>query len=474
MRAWSEKRDPAKGPMGRLYAVETNLTVTGMNADHRLRVKPSDVHRFGLALLGRLAARVPSLARYAPLAQRFTLSREGARFVDALAKDLLKAGRGALVAVGPRQPPVLHAAAHAIHAALQSACAAQARPVLHEMDAGPRALRELCEEMRTGKVDTMVCTAWNPAYGAPFDLDFGTALSRVPHSVYHSLYADETAERAGWVVPALHMLESWGDARAHDGTVTFQQPLISPLYAGATAVELLAAFLGEGDRTAHMQLREFWRQRGGDDLTWEKWLSDGFVDGTATRPETVAVRHEAILAEAMKVPQAATVPGLEVNIVPDYKVWDGRFANVAWLQELPDPVTKLTWDNAALVSPETARKLGVSQGDMVDLGLHGDRARARRRLRHGGDGLRPPRRGRSAGAGHRLRHRDAAPFRRALVRAGPDAPAHRLALAAGADAVAPLDGGPPHRRGHHGATAQGDRRGAGRPPRRAADVPPPG
>jgi Fe-S-cluster-containing dehydrogenase component len=278
--------------------------------------------------------------------------------------------------VGPRQPAVLHAAAHAINAALQSACAAQARPVLHEMDAGPRALRELCEEMRTGQVDTLVCTTWNPAYGAPFDLNFGKALSQVPHSVYHSLYADETAQRAGWVVPALHLLESWGDARAHDGTVTFQQPLISPLYAGATAVEVLAAFLGEGDRTAYTQLREFWRTRGGDDLTWEKWLSDGFIDGTATRPETVAVRHEAVLAEAMKVAPAGNVPGLEVNVVPDSKVWDGRFANVAWLQELPDPVTKLTWDNAALLSPETARKLGLSQGDQVDLGLHGPPAHA--------------------------------------------------------------------------------------------------
>jgi len=376
MRQWAEKRDPSRGPMGRLYAVETHLTVTGMNADHRLRVKPSEVHRFGLALLGRLAARVPALAQYAPLLQRFPLGPESARFADALARDLLRAGKGAVVLVGARQPPVLHAAAHAMNAALQSACASQARPVLHEMDAGPRALRELCEEMRKGAVDTLVVTAWNPAYGAPFDLNFGKALSQVPYSVYHSLYADETAERAGWVVPALHPLESWADARAHDGTVTFQQPLISPLYAGATAVEVLAAFLGEGDRSAYTQLREFWQKQAPDALTWEKWLADGFIEGTATPTETPPVRHEAILAEANKIAPAETVPGLEVNIVPDSKVWDGRFANVGWLQELPDPVTKLTWENAALLSPRTAARLGLSQGDMVDLGLHGPPAHA--------------------------------------------------------------------------------------------------
>ena len=374
IKAWSQKRDPALGAMGRLYAVESNLTVTGMNADHRLRMKPTEVQRFGLALLGRLAAQVPALSRYAPLAQRFALGAEQARFADALASDLVRAGRAALVAVGPRQPAVLHAAAHAINSALGSDCTAQAKPVLHDTDAGPRALRQLAEEMRAGKVDTLVITAWNPAYGAPADLNFGKAIAQVPHSVYRSLYADETAARAGWVLPALHPLESWGDARAHDGTVTFQQPLISPLYPGVTEVELLAAFLGEGDRTAYAQLREQWSST--DDGTWEKWLADGFIEGTATRPESAPVRHDAVLAAALQVSSAESAPGFEINIVPDYRVYDGRFANVAWMQELPDPVTKLTWENAALLSPSTAQKLGVRQGDVVDLGLHGPPAHA--------------------------------------------------------------------------------------------------
>jgi molybdopterin-containing oxidoreductase family iron-sulfur binding subunit len=368
MKDWAAKRVPPA--MARLYAVEAQLSVTGMNADHRLRVKPTQVHRFGLALLGRL---VP---RYAALAQRFPLSAADAKFADALVKDLQRAGRGAAVVVGARQPPVLHAAAHAINAALGSSVVSQAKPVLHDMDAGPRTLRVLAEEMRKGAIDTAVITAWNPVYGAPFDLNFATALSRVPTSIYRSLYADETADRAGWVIPATHPLEAWGDARAHDGTLTFQQPLISPLYGGAGEVEVLSAFLEEGDRGAYPQLREFWRSRSTDDLTWEKWLADGFVAGTETRPESPAVNHAAVLAEAQKVAPAETMPGLEINIIPDYKVYDGRFANNGWLQELPDPVTKLTWENAALVSPTTAAQLGLEQGDLVDLTLRGPPAHA--------------------------------------------------------------------------------------------------
>jgi molybdopterin-containing oxidoreductase family iron-sulfur binding subunit len=378
---WAAKRVPSAGPMARLYAVETNLSVTGMNADHRLRLKPSQIQRFGLALLGRLAGRVPALSRYAPLAERFPLQGQGAKFAEALARDLVRGGSGALVAVGARQPPVLHAVAHAIHAALGSAAASQARPVLHDMDAGPRALRVLAEEMRKGVVDTMVITAWNPVYGATFDLNFGKALSQVNTSVYRSLYLDETADRAGWVLPAAHPLESWGDARAHDGTVTFQQPLISPLYAGMGEAEVLAAFLGEGDRTAWTQLRDFWAASAPDpalfELTWEKWIADGFVEGSSLKAETPAIRHDAILAaaQAVKAP-AEAAPGFEVNVVPDYKVYDGRLANNGWLQELPDPVTKLTWENAALLSPADAARLGLKQGDMVDLGLHGPPAHA--------------------------------------------------------------------------------------------------
>jgi Fe-S-cluster-containing dehydrogenase component len=379
MRQWASKRAPenSSSQMGRLYAVEANLTVTGMNADHRLRVKPTQVARFGLALLGRLGKQVSALSRYAALADRFALSPQQAKFADALAKDLVKAGKGALVAVGPRQPAVLHAAAHAINLALGSDCVSLTKPTLHEMDAGPRALRTLTEEMRVGAVDTLVITAWNPAYGAPMDLNFGKALSQVPNSIYLSLFEDETSERAGWQVPALHPLESWGDSRAHDGTVSFTQPLIAPLYAGIDEATVLAAFLGEGDRTTYARLREQYQKKYPFDfeLTWEKWLADGFIEGTAAPAENPSIQHAQVFAAAMQLPEKPE-EGLELNVIPDYRIYDGRFANNAWLQELPDPITKTTWENHARISPTMADELDVKNGDLIDIGLKGPSMRA--------------------------------------------------------------------------------------------------
>ena len=362
MRAWAAKRDPGAGPMNRLYAVEAHFSVTGMNADHRLRVKPTAVARIAVALLKRAGG-----ARYAALAEP-KLDEKQRRFVDALARDLAAAGAGAVVLAGDRQPPAVHAIAHALNAVLGSAAISYAAPVLHDTDAGPRALTQLAEEIRGGKVDTLVITAWNPVYGAPADIDFATALSAVPTSVYLAAYEDETAARSSWVLPAVHTLESWQDARAADGTVTLVQPLIAPLFGGVHEVEVLSALLGEGDRSAYTQLRA--QYATASEAAWEKWLQEGFVEGTAARPEAVTVRHDAVLAEARKIP-ADDPPGLQLNVIPDYRVWDGRFANNPWLQELPDPVTKITWENVAIVSPKTAEELGLEQGDRVDLGVRG-------------------------------------------------------------------------------------------------------
>ena len=366
MRAFADRRAPGEA-MNRLYSIETSVSVTGMSADHRLRARPSGVVRVALALAAKL---VPQLASALPQ----DLPAEQSRFVDALAADLKRGGAQSVVLAGKRQPPLVQGLVHAINAALGSAAVSYAKPVLHDLDAGPRALRTLTEEMRSGQVDTLVITAWNPVYGAPADLNFGAALSSVPTSVYHSLFDDETAARAGWVLPATHTLETWGDARGHDGTLTFQQPLVSPLFHGVTEIEVLSAFLGEGDRSAYAQLRELYKDRA-DDRLWEKWLSDGFVQGSATPAVPVAVRFDAVAAAA-KVPIPPPAAGYELNVIPDYKLWDGRFSNDSWLLELPDPVTKLSWENAALVSPATARELGLEQGDLVDIGLHGPPAHA--------------------------------------------------------------------------------------------------
>jgi Fe-S-cluster-containing dehydrogenase component len=370
MRAWADKREPGR-EMNRLYAAECNLTVTGMNADHRIAATPSQITTVALALAAKLGSSVSALNAFAALGAKARLDPTRQRTVDALAEDLRSAGRGALVMAGPRAAPVVHALAHAINSALGSEAVAHRSPVLHDVDTGPDALRELAEEMRSGAVDTLFVTAANPAFTAPYDLNFAKALDRVPNAVYRGLYYDETSQRCAWFIPATHPLEEWGDARADDGTVTFLQPLVQPLFNGITEAQLLSALLGEGDKSTYTQLREYWGSARSDtDGSWEKWISDGFIRGSATAPESPRVRVEAIAAAAQAVRSDAR-PGLELNVVPDYRVYDGRFANNVWLQELPDPVTKLTWDNAALMSAATARQLGLKTRDVVDLGLYG-------------------------------------------------------------------------------------------------------
>src|SRR5437763_4535455 len=347
-----------------------------MNADHRIPATPSQITAVALALAARLGASVASLAGFRALAPKARLDPTRQRAVDALAADLQTAGPGAVVMVGPRAAPVVHALAHAINSALRSEVVAHRSPVLHDVDTGPDALRELAEEMRRGAVDTLVVTASNPVFTAPYDLNFGKALDNVPNAIYRGLYYDESSQRCAWFVPATHSLEEWGDARADDGTVTFLQPLVQPLFNGVTEAQLLSAFLGEADKTTYTQLREYWaRARTDADASWEKWISDGLIRGTAAPAESPRAQVDAIAsaAGALRTDGAA---GLEVNVVPDYRVYDGRFANNVWLQELPDPVTKLTWDNAALMSAATARQLGVGTRDVVDLGLQGAPVRA--------------------------------------------------------------------------------------------------
>ena len=215
-------------------------------------------------------------------------------------------------------------------------------------------------------------TASNPVYGAPVDFKLGKLLERVPNSIYHALYEDETAAACKTIVPAAHPLESWGDLRATDGTVSIVQPLIAPLWGGIQEADVLAAFVGEGDVGAHELLRRFWQAQGkapGDfDGNWERWLADGIVPGTAAPVETGLTVDGAALAQAVGAAAGgARKQGMEIAFVGDPKVYDGRFANNVWLQELPHPITKLTWDNAAMISEATAKALDLEDGDVVEV-----------------------------------------------------------------------------------------------------------
>ena len=367
-REFAAHREP--GPdLNRLYVAEAQLSVTGATADHRFRVKPSEVLGFARAVAARLASQ-HGLAQLAPLGGGQTRL---ARQAQVVADDLARARGRSLVLAGPRQPAAVHALAHALNAALGNAGqTVDYAPLLRDAVAGPGSLRELAADLAAGKVDTLVVTAHDPVYSAPADVDLGAALGKAPTTLYLAYRDDETAPHASWVLAASHPFETWGDARAHDGTVSIVQPLIQPLFESISELELLAGFVELGDAGAHHLLKDYWRGRsaGGDfEREWEGWLGKGVLPGTATPAEKVSPDAAAIAAAIKAAPPPAQ--GIEVSFVPDYKALDGRFAENAWLQELPEPITKITWDNAAYLSAATAKELGVENGSKVELRLGG-------------------------------------------------------------------------------------------------------
>jgi len=391
-RAFAARRDGTAGELNRLYQAEASYTITGGMADHRLRMRSAEVLAFARAVAAELA----SAHGLAQLASLGAPAKGGAdpRAVRAVAKDLTRARGRSLVVAGARQPAALHALVAALNDALGNAGKTVSyRPsALLDAAAGPAALGRLVAEIAAGKVDTLVVTAWNPLYAAPGDVDLRAAFGKAKHTLVLALRDDETARAATWKLAASHPLESWGDLRARDGSVSIVQPLVAPLKESLSELDLLAAFVDDA-RGAYRIVREGWRERagfgppplaaGGSEAAvnppdanravpadpfgrrWEEWLAAGIAAGSATPAESAAV-DAARVAEALA---AAPAPsgGLEVNFVPDYTIADGRFLENAWLQELPDPITKLTWDNAALISPATARRLGLGDGDVVTL-----------------------------------------------------------------------------------------------------------
>jgi molybdopterin-containing oxidoreductase family iron-sulfur binding subunit len=373
-RAFAARRTQAS--MNRLYQAEAGYSVTGGVADHRLRMQARQVLPFARSVAWALAANhgvaaLGALGSEPPAGQ--------ARVAVAVAKDLYAArGRG-LVLAGRRQPAALHALAAAINAALGNTGTTVTwhEPSLLDPLAGVAGLAALAREVEAGQVDTLLVSAWNPAYTAPADLGLAALLAKVPNLVYLTSREDETSRLAGTVVAASHALESWGDLRGRDGAATIVQPLLAPLSESVTELDLLAAFTGQGHLGAWRLVRDGWkaqaaRMPGGEagfDQAWDRWLAAGVVAGTARPAVTTAVEVVAVAAALARAPRAPD--GLEACFAPDDKALDGRFADNAWLQELPHPISKLTWGNAALLSPATAARLGLVDGDVVALTLRG-------------------------------------------------------------------------------------------------------
>jgi len=367
-REFSSRRDLANGTssnLNRLYAVEAMPTNTGVVSDHRLAIRAGEIEAFAR----QLAAAVGVSG-----AGGGSLSGKAAAWTLALGKDLAAHRGASLVIAGEEQPPSVHALAHAMNAALGNIGKTvefteplEPNPV-NELDS----LRDLVADLNAGRVNFLLILGGNPVYDAPADFEFASAMTKTALRVHVGLYHDETADLCHWHVPGTHYLESWSDARAYDGTIGIVQPLILPLYDGHSAHEILALFSGDAGKSSHDIVRDYWQSQRSEkgqafEALWERSLHDGIIAGTALPPVSVSAHSEFGRA----ISASAAADSLEIAFYPDPAVGDGRYANNAWLQELPKPITRTTWDNAALISSGTARKIGVNQNDYVTLEVGG-------------------------------------------------------------------------------------------------------
>jgi molybdopterin-containing oxidoreductase family iron-sulfur binding subunit len=360
------------GPeMNRLYVVEPTPSVTGATADHRLPLRATEVELFARALAAKLGLGGSS----APLPSATE------KWLDAVAKDLQRHKGASLVVAGEQQPAEVHALAHAINDGLgnNGKTLYYTEPVEAHPVNNLESLQELCSDIYDGKVETLLILGVNPVYTAPHDFDFASKIKfdekknrkPVKNTIYVGSHFDETAELCDWHVAESHYLEAWGDARAFDGTLSVIQPLIAPLYHTHSGREVLAAFGDKPGLSDYDALRD--RLKAANPSTdfekfWRKTLNDGLAAGSAFVPANLALKFS-----AASLPPPKTTPATDIEFIfrPDPCVYDGRFANNGWLQELPKPVTKLTWDNAALISPKTAENLQLAHNVAWRGGEHG-------------------------------------------------------------------------------------------------------
>jgi molybdopterin-containing oxidoreductase family iron-sulfur binding subunit len=357
--------EAAQTRMNRLYAVEPTVTSAGAKADHRLALPAGEIEAFARAL----AARLGVVSGAAETGHR--------RWIDALAADLERHRGRCLVLTGDGQPPSVHLLVHALNRRLGNVgqTVTYTEPIAAPSVDQAAALGELTADIERGAVSTLLMLGGNPAYDAPAELSFTERLQRVPFRAHLSLYQDETSRLCPWHLPEAHYLECWSDTRAYDGTATIMQPLIDPLYQGRSCHEVLSLLLAPVRMPGHEIVRQTWRHhweergRSGDFETfWESAVHDGVVPGTKLAAQTPDMQAgwERHLGAA-----PPTEPGWELVFQSDPAIFDGRFANNGWLQELPRPLTTLTWDNAFLMSPATARALDVGLGSYAHGGEHG-------------------------------------------------------------------------------------------------------
>ncbi len=358
--------------LNRMYVVESTTTTTGLKAEHRLALRPSEVPAFTAAL-----ARALGIETTVPgYAWTHAWTPEQSQYLKALAADLkANAGRSVVIA-GEQQHPAVVSLAMQINQALGNT----GKTVFFTDSVAPMPtlqgaqLKELTSDLWAGKVDWLLMLNVNPLYDAPADLNFKAAMAKAKLTVHLGLHLDETGFEAEWHIPATHYLENWSDARSYDGTVSVVQPLIEPLYQAHSPHEIVQAMLDEPVLSAYDAVRETWKpvlSKSGDfEKNWRQALHAGWIDGTAFDKSATAN------VDRVAAPAPNAAESIEILFRPDPSIYDGRFANVGWLQELPKPVTNLSWDNAALMSGPTMQKAGLNEGDIVEIVVAGRAVKA--------------------------------------------------------------------------------------------------
>ena len=367
VREYAERRkDPTK--LNRLYAIESTPTTTGLKAEHRLGLRASEIPAFTAEL-----AKAVGLSGVETPAYAWT--DEQKKFLDELAKDLKAHAGKSVVIQGMYLDPSVADYSVVINRKLGNSgktlfYSGQLNPLYSDQSAD---LRALVADMNAGKVDWLVILNANPIYTAPADLNFASAFDKAKTVAHLGSHVDETGQIAHWHIPAAHFLESWSDARAYDGTVSIVQPLIDPLYGGKSAHDVLQILLDEPMLSAYEAVRTTWKPviKGDFEAGWRKALHAGWIEGTAFDKTGAAAK-----VEISKIPAPASKDSIEIIFRPDPTVYDGRWSNVGWLQELPKPVTNLSWDNAAIVSGATLSKLGLEEDDIVELTVGGGKVKA--------------------------------------------------------------------------------------------------
>jgi molybdopterin-containing oxidoreductase family iron-sulfur binding subunit len=354
--------------MNRLYAVESMPTTTGFKADHRLKVKASLVEAVAVAISG---GGQTSTGAAAP-----NWTSEQQAFIAAVAADLKANGGKCVVIPGEQQSANVHLAAIALNQALGNV----GKTVIYTETVQPLPsiqlddLKSLVADMNAGKVQWLLIVDANPVYSSPVDLKFAEVLGKVPKSAHLGSHVDETAQIATWHINSAHYLESWSDARAYDGTLSVIQPMIDPLYGGKSAHDVMQTLLEDPARSTYATVQANWQTqlsgKGNFESAWRKVLHDGFLADTAFPAKSLTAGATA------RIPQPTTPEGaIEVVFRADPSIYDGRYSNIGWLQELPKPIVNNCWDNAVIMSGPTKMKLGLEEGDGIEITLNGNKVR---------------------------------------------------------------------------------------------------